>query len=54
MTPEGIYVRHSYPGDAIEVVVWRTGEEPVIRKITDKAAMALLADLAQALRANGR
>jgi hypothetical protein len=53
-SPEGVYIRHAYPGDVIELVVWRSGEEPIRRKLSDKHAMNLLADLAAALRSNGR
>jgi hypothetical protein len=53
-SPEGVYIRHAYPGDVIELVVWRSGEEPMIRKLSDKHALDLLADLATALRSNGK
>jgi hypothetical protein len=53
-SPEGVYIRHAFPNDVIELVVWRSGEEPLIRKLSDKHALDLLADLAAALRSNGR
>jgi hypothetical protein len=51
--PRGVRVIHPMPGDHIEIAMWWVEKpERVSCFLTDKQAMALLADLATALRKN--
>jgi hypothetical protein len=52
--PQGVAVVHKYPGDTIELMLWSSGDAPLRWKITDRNALNLLADLAAALRSNGK
>jgi hypothetical protein len=50
--PEGITARHAYPGDSIELLIWRSGEDPIVRRLPDDQALRLAHQLIEFYMAN--